>query len=791
MKRAINTLWILLLVLTMNAKNSYYYYNGNRVNLTLSDDSVSVYTETTTKQNSQLEYSSQTISLNEIKDIKNSSISSIEYIIMGDDNQSVKMSNRFYVQLFDSIADVSKLQVVARETKAIIVGHVPNIPDWYELVVHKSVINNSLGLSNYFYETGFFKSVDPGFIFHFSTSTACVSDSHFMSDQWGMNAINSCDAWDITKGSSNIKIAIIDKGVYRQHLEFSINQFTNLYDCNSRSASGYQTYDEHGTQVCGVIAADHNQARIAGVSPNCKIIPISYEIVDTNMVAADLASGFAWAVNHGADVINCSWGDHHHFTWLHSPILESEIQNALINGRDGKGCVVIFAAGNVSTFTLDYPAYVFPDIVTVGAIKSDNYRWTDISQGGSSYGYDLDVVAPGHNIYTSSISPWGTSAYISNTGTSLAAPHVSGIAALILSINPYLTQKEVAYIIESTARNVQPSNVSYNYYNYTTTEGRPNGKWDFEMGYGLVDAHAAVFKAQTTGIRGPKEMCGVAKYYLMKPSQAGESVSWSVHNGEVWNPFFSIIGPTNQDTVFVKYDDLRLDPIPGDSLPLFDNEKYLSVTISNGSTSKTYEKGLKRKQVVVPTVSASNSNTIWNGNTQRTFTVTNSTSVPDSLLQWTVKLTSYTQGSPSVPTIVTNYYYCRTLTYTAPNPPLLTGVTIDIYVTNLAYECGEVTSDTLHFTVRRHISLLANDSGDGEIEVIISDENEELQHMPSILGKVNYTLEMWHSIYGRIYTQPAQNTRESISTHNLPQGVYVVLLKENGNVIAQTKIKIK
>lgn len=754
------------------AKNSYYYYNGERIPLVLSDDSVCAYTN---QGHMNLESIARTTC--------DAGITSLEYIVKGVNKQTVKMSNRFYVQLFDSINDMPLLKTVARETNTDILGPIPYLSDWYELVVNNSTINNSLEMSNYFYETGLFKNIDPGFIFNFISSSACVSDNYF-SEQWGMDAINACDAWTISKGNSNVKLAIIDYGVQRQHPEFIINQFVDLYDCNTHTTNGYTAYGEHGTQVCGVMVSDHNHANIAGVSPNCKIIPISYYPYDTNVVAADIASGFAWAVNHGADVINCSWGDHNSYAWLHSSLLESSIQNALENGRNGKGCVVVFAAGNQNSIQLDYPGRVFSDIITVGAIKSDNTRWEDTSNG-SSYGYDLDIMAPGHNIYTADLDALGNSTYNYYKGTSFAAPHVSGIAGLILSVNPYLTQKEVADIIESTAQKVGPS-----YIHYETETGRPNGTWNFEMGYGLVDAYAAVNKAKNTQIRGPYSICDTAKYYLIHPSQSGETVSWSVENGDMIGPYYySIIGDDDQDTVLVKceyiYSRFGYDSV---TVPTLDHRQYLSVTISTNDTSETYTKTLHGASNKNPNISASNSSMLWPINTQRTFTITNCSLIADSLLHWRVQTTF----SRPQPITLTGHFYGQTLTYTPQTPPGGKISTIRIFASNeKPSKCGEAYSDTLLFIVPRNTALLTNQFEQDLLNVYITEDSEESSHeLLQLDENSNYTLELWHNIYGRMCEQTVHTPNIQMSTSELSQGIYVLILKENGNIVAETKVQI-
>jgi subtilisin family serine protease len=154
-----------------------------------------------------------------------------------------------------------------------------------------------------------------------------------------------------------------------------------------------------------------------------------------------------------------------------------------------------------------------PNVIAVGAMSPcGERRFTFSCDGeswwGSNYGGALDIVAPGVIISTTdrqSNEGYNHSAnqndypnrdYIERfNGTSAAAPHVAGVAALVLSVNPSLTGQQVRDIIESTAQKVRPD-----LYTYSTTSGHPNGTWNNEMGYGLVDAYAAVRAACATPV---------------------------------------------------------------------------------------------------------------------------------------------------------------------------------------------------------------------------------------------------------------------------------------------------
>lgn len=146
------------------------------------------------------------------------------------------------------------------------------------------------------------------------------------------------------------------------------------------------------------------------------------------------------------------------------------------NGRLGKGAVVVFASGNKSKEVSDYPGNFNPDILVVGSINNSKNR-----SSFSSYGLSLDITAPGEDIL--STIP-GNKVEV-KSGTSMAAPHVSGVAALVLSVNPNLTRKQVVDIIEKSAN----KGLSYSFINDSSHK---NGLWNNEVGYGIYNAYSAL-----------------------------------------------------------------------------------------------------------------------------------------------------------------------------------------------------------------------------------------------------------------------------------------------------------
>jgi subtilisin family serine protease len=338
-----------------------------------------------------------------------------------------------------------------------------------------------------------------------------------------------------------------------------------------------------------MVAKGNNNYGTAGVAYEAGLMRISHPM-DTTQVSApdasvDLAGGISWAWSMGADVINCSWGDKGGgVQGLHSTILEEAIDDALTWGRSGKGCVVVFSAGNYAP-AMDYPGTYDDRIITVGSIGD-----TGVRSSFSGYGTKLDVVAPGENIMTSYIWNSVEPAY----GTSFAAPHVSGIAALMISANPKLTGEEVTRIIEQTANKINPGLYLYGQY-----QNRYNGNRNQEVGYGLVDAARAVAIARDANLTPPASSPGLDYYvttgvdtqsdnfivmaysqnamlsFALKPAQINTAYTYYWHfttSGDYgWRPYFTFVG---------NYNGVNMS-IPR---PSMDSVLTVSCEVYNGST---------------------------------------------------------------------------------------------------------------------------------------------------------------------------------------------------------------
>lgn len=331
---------------------------------------------------------------------------------------------------------------------------------------------------------------------------SCTNDL-FFGDQWNLkdinnNGINFCGAKDITQGSDNIRIAIIDNGVFDHHSDLVVAE--NYYiDSNNYCMSDVVKYGKQGTHCAGIINARVDNGRcISGIAPNCYLISIAIESPSCEAYS----SAFQQALSRDADVILCAWKGA-----ISNPCLslEDEISNALIHGRNGKGTVVVWASGD-SSFSntladeaVGYPANSNDDILVVGAIKENGERpsvFNRTAKWSSGFGEKLDVVAPGVGIPTTSYYPvngfdWEYEDLYRVSGTAAAAAHVAAIAGLLLSVNPNLTNIEVNDAIEKSAHKLSG-------YEFQTYLGRSNGERNYEVGYGLVDAYGALQELSNT-----------------------------------------------------------------------------------------------------------------------------------------------------------------------------------------------------------------------------------------------------------------------------------------------------
>ncbi|MEZ4776946.1 MAG: S8 family serine peptidase [Bacteroidia bacterium] len=350
--------------------------------------------------------------------------------------------------------------------------------------------------------------------------------------------IDAPEAWNLlpSLGSPDINVAVIDEGV-EAHEDLEDG------DGNSRVLTGYTTSDPlngvgaqefaedaHGQAISGIIAASHNNLGGNGIAPSVKILPV-HIFIDGTSTISEIADGIDWAWRNGADVINNSWVFDFAAAPGFIPAIETALDSAKTRGRNGKGCPIFFSAGqgtngNSGNDSVSYPANL-SFVMAVGACTQKKQR-----PSYTNYGTGLDIVAPTSPTNVANIRVmdrmgdmgYNTSAnYIANLdfsdvnytkwfgGTSAACAQASGVAALLLSYDPTLSQSQVRNLIKST-----------------TT---PNGDTT-KFGSGILNAAAALSAAGATL---PVELT----YFNGQAEQNMVVLTWKTAR-ELNNDYFSV-----------------------------------------------------------------------------------------------------------------------------------------------------------------------------------------------------------------------------------------------------------
>lgn len=279
---------------------------------------------------------------------------------------------------------------------------------------------------------------EPDFVAH---ALATTSDP-YLSQQWGMFKVQAAassgpSAWDVTTGSASVKIAILDTGIDQDHPDVSPKIVVN------RNFTTSPTVDDkygHGTHVGGIAAAvTNNSTGVAGLGYNSALM--NGKVLDDNGSGyySWIANGIIWATDNGAKVINMSLGGSRG---------SSTLANA-VNYAVANGVVVVAAAGNSGNSSRTYPAY-YSGVIAVAATDSN-----DAKASWSSYGSWVDVAAPGVNIYSTFPNhPYKINKslnYDYGSGTSMATPHVAGLAGLVWATGICATNSCVRSQIENNA----------------------------------------------------------------------------------------------------------------------------------------------------------------------------------------------------------------------------------------------------------------------------------------------------------------------------------------------------
>ncbi len=325
-----------------------------------------------------------------------------------------------------------------------------------------------------------------------ASPAAATTNDPLRPQEWGLDQIHAEQAWAATTGTG-VVVAVVDSGVDLTHPDLKANLVpgATFIDCgpnpcgngNWKGPDGIgQEADEHGTHVSGTIAAvANNGIGVAGVAPGAKVMPIK-ALEDGSGSFEDIAAGIRYAADHGAKVVNLSIGALPGVQALTITGVESSVTDAIAYA-DSKGVLVVAAAGNESFPVCDTPAFEPHALCVTSTTREETPSWFS---NGAVKPDMMAVAAPGgagllfcEDDIVSTV-PQGTgsavcgqSDYDYYAGTSMATPHVSGVAALLFAQGRTLDNVRSALI--DTAR----------------TPGVGTGAFTTSYGHGIVDAQAA------------------------------------------------------------------------------------------------------------------------------------------------------------------------------------------------------------------------------------------------------------------------------------------------------------
>jgi subtilisin family serine protease len=369
-------------------------------------------------------------------------ISNILNVLMENDDKSIMdlakafkqkySDDKYKVIYYDNVVKRMQIEVPAAE-RLKIKSEIPALfaPD-YELFVFEEIVFEGAYIPN-----------DPAF-----------SDPN---KSWYLKAINAPQAWDLTRGSPKLTIAIVDNGFSLNHPELK-SKVVMPYNVWLHSNEIFAQKIDHGTHVAGTaLAIANNSEGICGIAPDCAFMPVQVANKDGLMTTTSILDGVLYALYQGADVINVSLGMQ--FTGGIPENEQQDLQNNFFKEEERlwnkimeiskkHNAIIVVAAGNDNMLAGINPMNRPKNFVIVSAVDKNNQEYQ--KAGFSNYGNYSTVSAPGVAIYSS----FGSNDYKIMDGTSMAAPIVTGTIALMKSLKEVLTAEQIICILKSTGNHV-------------------------------------------------------------------------------------------------------------------------------------------------------------------------------------------------------------------------------------------------------------------------------------------------------------------------------------------------
>lgn len=561
----------------------------------------------------------------------------------------------------------------------------------------------------------------------------CVSPNDTgASNQWYLGAINMFSSWNITTGSPTIKVAVIDNGFDCTHedIGYGNDNYRNIdptlgYDYYQMSSTS-MTKKDHGTRVAGIISAKTNNgtgiAGVAGGFGTSGVTILPFCITNGTTFGVNfgyLDDAICLAVANGAKVINMSISSTDINLLHHVDVVDA------IDYAYSHGVTLVAATGNLNYSYILFPA-CYSKVIAVGAMNQ-NYQKCDFS----NYGNGIDLVAPGKDIYSTIIN----NGYNYDEGTSFATPQVTGVAALMLSVNPILTPSQ----IKSTLQNTCTKLSSYSY---------SNG-WNSFVGYGLLNAYDAVYAVAAHKIVGPPLICTNGTYSI-ENLPSGVTVEWGLSNSYY-----------NQNCLQQNYPSTNQCTITRSS-----NQDMMNATLTaaikyDGVTIQTLTKTVYAYSDFYGQYTSDN-------------------------LSGTINYTHIFYVKPGFTTVVTSPNFIgATVTYdssgTTPSYFYLEPTTWKLYFTMPTNNSGTPVIINVNdgcnyyqlYAMPQNNYYLEIFNEDGEITVTLHEKGEDSSK--SVVTNQPWTIEICNASSGVVMaTQSSTSRSVSISTSTWPKGLYIV-----------------
>ncbi len=512
---------------------------------------------------------------------QNVAFASHVYQIKDNPATRVYLTDQITIQ-FASWVDAATINAIATKFGLLQNKSVPGLANTFVFLVSEQATQNPIKITNQLIYSSKVLVAEPNIIVHqqphYLPRDPLYPQQWYLNHNGGNQLANGSHiaiekAWDITRGVRSIVIAVVDDSFDLKHPDFQGNGKIvaprDLKENDFLPLPG-EKETSHGTACAGIALAEENGTGIAGVAPGCALMPIRTTGFLDDESVEDI---FNWAVEKGASIISCSWGA----SSIYFPLSlrqRAAITRAATKGRNGKGCVILFAAGNANRpvngsvneqgwqknivkgntkWLSGFAAH--PDVIGIAASTSLNKK-----AAYSNWGVNISVCAPSNNaqpgmwfpetgyVFTQpniatalsgrgmfttdqvGVAGYDPGDFTSNFGgTSSATPVVAGVAALVLSVNPDLTAPQVKRILEETADKIIDLDSDPQLgFRYGTYDDNGHSQW---FGYGKVNALKAVQAAQrlrTATATASKQIGGVNNSKVAIPDNNTQGVKSAI-----------------------------------------------------------------------------------------------------------------------------------------------------------------------------------------------------------------------------------------------------------------------